>query len=80
MTDPVFNHIAIIGAGLIGASVARAAAEYGAADTVSLYDSSADVRGRAAGLGLGNVADDLRSAVMDADCVFLWLRSAAKFV
>ena len=71
MTDPVFNHIAIIGAGLIGASIARAAAEYGAADTVSLYDSSADVRRRAAGLGLGHVADDLRSAVMDADCVFL---------
>lgn len=53
MTEPVFNKIAIIGAGLIGASIARAAVQYGAAGTVSLYDSSEDVRLRAAGIALG---------------------------
>ena len=49
--------IAIIGAGLIGASIARAAMEYGVAGSVSLYDADADVRRRAAAIGLGDVAD-----------------------
>ena len=71
MTEPVFNKIAIIGAGLIGASIARAAVQYGAAGTVSLYDSSEDVRLRAAGIALGDVADNLATAVAEADCVFL---------
>ena len=71
MTEPVFNKIAIIGAGLIGASIARAAVQYGAAGTVSLYDSSEDVRQRAAGIALGDVADNLATAVAEADCVFL---------
>ena len=71
MTEPVFTKIAIIGAGLIGASIARAAQEYGAAESVVLYDVSVDVRQRAAGIGLGNIAEDLKSAVTEADCVFL---------
>ena len=71
MTEPVFTKIAIIGAGLIGASIARAAQEYGAAESVVLYDVSVDVRQRAAGIGLGNIAADLGSAVTEADCVFL---------
>ena len=71
MTEPVFTKIAIIGAGLIGASIARAAQEYGAAESVVLYDVSDDVRQRAAGIGLGNIAEDLKSAVTEADCVFL---------
>lgn len=71
MTEPVFNQIAIIGAGLIGASIARAASEYGAAESVSLYDSSEDVRRRAAKLELGRVTDEIRPAVAEADCVIL---------
>ena len=71
MTDPVFPSIAIIGTGLIGASIARAAAEYGAAGSVNLYDVSDDVRRRAAGLGLGHVTETLQAAVADADCVLL---------
>lgn len=71
MTEPVFEQIAIIGAGLIGASIARAAAEYGAAGSVSLYDSNADVRARAGAIGLGAVAPDLPEAVAAADCVIL---------
>ncbi len=71
MTDPVFPRIAIIGAGLIGSSIARAAREYGAAGEVALFDADAGVRTRAAGLGLGEVAPALEAAVAGADCVFL---------
>lgn len=71
MTEPVFQRIAIIGAGLIGASIARAAIEYGAAGSVHLYDQSSDVRARATAIGLGEVAGDPASAVRDADCVIL---------
>ncbi len=71
MSDPVFPSIAIVGAGLIGASIACAAAEYGAAGSVILYDASDDVRDRARGLELGAVADTLADAVANADCVFL---------
>ncbi|KCZ84629.1 prephenate dehydrogenase [Hyphomonas adhaerens MHS-3] len=71
MPDPIFERIAIVGAGLIGSSIARAAQAYGAAGAVSLYDSSDDVRARAAGLDLGNVTETLAEAVKDADCVFL---------
>ncbi|HAY07448.1 MAG TPA: prephenate/arogenate dehydrogenase family protein, partial [Hyphomonas sp.] len=46
MTDPVFPRIAIIGAGLIGSSIARAAREYGAAGEIALYDAAEDVRAR----------------------------------
>ena len=51
MTDPVFQRIAIIGAGLIGSSIARAAREYGMAGEIILYDASADVRARAVEIG-----------------------------
>ncbi len=71
MSDPVFDRIAIIGVGLIGSSIARAAAEYGAAGEVILYDADADVRARAAELGLGTVAPALEAAVSDADCVIV---------
>ncbi|HRK68812.1 MAG TPA: prephenate dehydrogenase/arogenate dehydrogenase family protein, partial [Hyphomonas sp.] len=71
MTDPVFPRIAIIGAGLIGSSIARAAREYGAAGEIALYDAAEDVRARAAGLGLGEVSPTLEAAVAGADCVLL---------
>ncbi|MFN7055175.1 prephenate/arogenate dehydrogenase family protein [Hyphomonas sp.] len=71
MPDPVFQRIALIGAGLIGASIARAAAETGAAEVIALYDASADVRARADALGLGSVAPTLEAAVSGADCVIL---------
>jgi cyclohexadieny/prephenate dehydrogenase len=71
MPDPIFERIAIVGVGLIGSSIARAATAYGAAGAVSLYDASDDVRARAEGLDLGNVTGTLADAVKDADCVFL---------
>jgi cyclohexadieny/prephenate dehydrogenase len=71
MTDPVFSRIAIIGVGLIGSSIARAAREYSAAREIVLYDASPDVRARAEALGLGIVAPSLETAVNGADCVIL---------
>ena len=71
MSEPVFDQIAIVGTGLIGASIARAALEYGAAGRVTLYDADAGVRARAAALGIGGLAGDLASAVADADCAIL---------
>lgn len=67
----VFERIAIIGAGLIGASIALAARETGAANVISLYDANAEVRQRARELGLGDVCDDPEAAVAQADLVVL---------
>ncbi|MBC7768599.1 MAG: NAD(P)-binding domain-containing protein, partial [Phycisphaerales bacterium] len=71
MMTPIFERIAIIGAGLIGASIARAAKAEGAARAIALYDCSADVRARARALELGEVCDDAGGAVADADMVVL---------
>ncbi|MEZ6013446.1 MAG: prephenate/arogenate dehydrogenase family protein [Hyphomonas sp.] len=71
MSDPSFERIAIVGVGLIGSSIARAAKAYGAAGSIALYDMNEDVRTRAAGLDLGEVAGTLADAVKNADCVFL---------
>ena len=71
MIQPVFDRIAIIGAGLIGSSIALAAREMGAAGKVVLHDSSADVRERAARLGLGTVCETAGEACEGADCVIL---------
>jgi cyclohexadieny/prephenate dehydrogenase len=68
---PIYPVIAVIGVGLIGSSIARAASAKGACGRVRLFDASADVRLRAAGLGLGETADTLGDAVRDADAVFL---------
>lgn len=70
-TAPTFDHLAIIGTGLIGASIARAAASTGAAKRVTLYDASESVRLRAGQLKLGDVHSTPADAVTDADCVIL---------
>jgi cyclohexadieny/prephenate dehydrogenase len=67
----VFERIAILGAGLIGGSIARAAREHGAARGVNLYDADASVRQRARELDLGDVRDTAADAVRDADLVVL---------
>lgn len=67
----VFDRIAILGAGLIGSSIALAARADGAAAATTLYDADPDVRQRAKALGLGEVADDPQSAVANASLVVL---------
>ncbi|MEM5516087.1 prephenate/arogenate dehydrogenase family protein [Henriciella sp. AS95] len=71
MSPATFDEIAIIGIGLIGSSLARAARETGAATKVSLYDANEEVRSTASRLGLGHVCDDLKSVCQSADCVLL---------
>jgi cyclohexadieny/prephenate dehydrogenase len=67
----IYDRIAILGVGLIGASIARAAREFGVANTIQLYDSSPAVRERARELALGEVFDDPEKAVAKAELVVL---------
>jgi cyclohexadieny/prephenate dehydrogenase len=66
-----FDRIAVIGAGLIGASIAHAAREEGAAKSIGIYDADPDVRARARAINLGEVFDTPAEAVADADLVIL---------
>ncbi len=66
----VFNQIAIIGVGLIGGSIARAALETGAAGSVVLFDGDASALKRAGEIGFGRPAATIADAVRDADAVF----------
>ncbi|HVV33795.1 MAG TPA: prephenate/arogenate dehydrogenase family protein [Vitreimonas sp.] len=65
----VFERIAILGVGLIGASIARAAREFGAAGSIAVYDADPKVRERARELSLGEVFDTAAEAVANADLV-----------
>lgn len=67
----IFERIAIVGAGLIGGSIALAARASGAASVICLYDANAAVRQRGRELGLGDVFDDAEAAVQKADLVVL---------
>lgn len=71
MTDPEFKHVAIIGIGLLGSSIAHAVTAYGGAERVSMWDSSDDVRTRAARVVPGDVFETAEEAVTGADCVIL---------
>ena len=71
MTDPEFKHIAIIGIGLLGSSIAHAVKAYGGASKVSMWDVSDKVRKCAAQVVPGQVCETAVEAVTGADCVFL---------
>lgn len=71
MTDPEFKHVAIIGIGLLGSSIAHAVTAYGGAEQVSMWDSSEDVRVRATRVVPGHVFETAEEAVTGADCVIL---------
>ncbi|MEO0410926.1 MAG: prephenate/arogenate dehydrogenase family protein [Pseudomonadota bacterium] len=72
MSEPVFQRLAIVGLGLIGSSIARAAAASGVAADVIGYDVSPDVRTKARALGIVSAAPGaLSDAVSDADCIVL---------
>ena len=72
LAEPIFQELAIVGIGLIGSSIARAARHRAAARRIILADSSIAVLERAKALGLGDlVTDDLARAVSGADCVIL---------
>lgn len=65
------NTLAIVGIGLIGSSIARAADRFHAAEEIRLFDASEDVRTRAAALNIGIISDSLTACVSRADLVIL---------
>jgi cyclohexadieny/prephenate dehydrogenase len=72
LAEPIFEELTIIGVGLIGSSIARAARHRRAAGRIVLADSSIEVLERAKSLGLGDVVtEDLARAVANANCVIL---------
>jgi cyclohexadieny/prephenate dehydrogenase len=72
MSEPLFNRMAVIGTGLIGSSVIRAARARHAVSEVAVADSSAEVLDRVRALGLAElVTADPAEAVRGADLVVL---------
>ena len=58
LAEPIFEELAIIGVGLIGSSIARAARRRNAARRIVLADHSVGVLERAKALALGDVVTD----------------------
>jgi cyclohexadieny/prephenate dehydrogenase len=78
MSAPVVQKLAVIGCGLIGSSVARAAKEKGAATHVAVYDASEEARGAIRALGFADeVAGSAGEAAEGADIVMLATPPAA---
>jgi cyclohexadieny/prephenate dehydrogenase len=70
MSTPVYAKMAVVGCGLIGSSVIRAARAAGAVGEVAVADASAAARERIAALGFADwVTHDPSEAVRDADLV-----------
>jgi cyclohexadieny/prephenate dehydrogenase len=69
---PLFNRLALIGVGLIGGSIARAARGLGIVDTIVATSRSEPTRQRIRELGLADdVVDTAAAAVKDADLVIV---------
>src|SRR5205807_1064654 len=62
-SKPVFDRLALLGLGLIGSSIARAARDCGAVGRVVASDASADVRRRVEALG---IADEIAATNAEA--------------
>ena len=72
LDEPVFDELAIIGIGLIGSSLARAARKANAARRIVVADHSPETLARAEALNLGDAfTADLAEAARNADCVVL---------
>jgi cyclohexadieny/prephenate dehydrogenase len=70
MTQIIYPKLAVIGCGLIGSSVVRAARAHGVVGRIAVADVSPAVRERILALGLADsVHDDPAEAVRDADLV-----------
>ena len=70
LSAPIVDRLAIIGLGLIGSSIARAARRYNAAKTIVAGDSDESVRARVKELAIADeVAPTLAQAVAGADLV-----------
>jgi cyclohexadieny/prephenate dehydrogenase len=72
MTEPLFDRLAIIGTGLIGSSIARAARAQGAVRTIVATSHSAKTRNRIAELGIADeVAETNSDAARGADLIIV---------
>jgi cyclohexadieny/prephenate dehydrogenase len=72
MSAILYPQMAVVGCGLIGASVILAAREAGSVGQVIVYDPSAWVRERVAMLGLADqIVTDIEACVREADLVVL---------
>jgi cyclohexadieny/prephenate dehydrogenase len=72
VSAPIIDKLALIGVGLIGGSIARAAREYGAARTIVATARSAQTRKRIVELGIADqVVETNAEAVKDADLVIV---------
>ena len=72
LEQPLYNRLALIGAGLIGGSIARGARALGLADTVVVTARSQDTRRRVAELGFADaVVETAAEAVKGADLVIV---------
>ena len=72
MAEPMFDHISLIGIGLIGSSLARVIRREGLARRITIATRSAETLARAEELGLGDdYASDLAEAVRGADLVIV---------
>src|SRR3954464_6416098 len=70
MTTPVYAKMAMVGCGLIGSSIVRAAREAGAVGEIAVAEASAEARARIVALELADaVTADAAEAVRDADLV-----------
>ena len=67
----MFGKVTLIGLGLLGSSLAHAAARGKLATEIAGFDIGPDVRARAGQLGFAKVYDTLEAAVADADLVIL---------
>ncbi len=72
LQSPLFDQITIIGLGLIGSSLARAAMQQNLGTTVIGFDRSPEVRARSRELKFAtSIAEDLAQAVREADLIIL---------
>jgi cyclohexadieny/prephenate dehydrogenase len=72
MSQPLFDKLCIIGIGLIGSSIARAARQHGLVREIAIADSSADARQVAAELKLGDsVHAEPAEAAKGADLIIV---------
>jgi cyclohexadieny/prephenate dehydrogenase len=72
LAEPLFDRLLIVGLGLIGSSMARAARRMNLARVIVAADASPAVRARVAELGIADVvADDAAAGARDADLVVL---------
>jgi cyclohexadieny/prephenate dehydrogenase len=70
LAEPLFDRVAIIGVGLIGSSIARAARRKGVAKRIAIADCSREALDRAAALGLGDeISASSAEAAAGADLV-----------